>query len=105
MEIGYIYMYVYIRTYIWYVSSHFSSAVPGLRNVGGVKCQPFLKLSNHWKRALKMIFKGSGCFQFPEAVVTSTTKESLRSTERGSLTSSRCFKGVESAMYNCNKLL
>ena len=42
------------------------------------------KHSNHWKRALKMIFKGSGCFQFPE-VVTSTAKESLRSTERGSL--------------------
>ena len=34
--------------------------------MGGVKCQPFLKHSNHWKRALKMIFKGSGCFQFPE---------------------------------------
>ena len=43
------------------------------------------KNSNHWKRALKIIFKGSGCFQFPEAVVTSTAKESLRSTERGSL--------------------
>ena len=37
--------------------------------------------SVHRKRALKMIFKGSGCFQFPEAVVTSTAKESLRSTE------------------------
>ena len=48
-------------------------------------CQPFLKHSNHWKRALKMIFKGSGCFQFPEVVVTSTVKESLHSTERGSL--------------------
>ena len=48
-------------------------------------CQPFLKHSNHWKRALKMIFKRSGCFQFPEAVVTSTAKESLRSTECGSL--------------------
>ena len=36
-------------------------------------------------RALKMIFKGSGCFQFPEAVITSTAKESLRSTERGSI--------------------
>ena len=59
--------------------------VLGLRNVGGVKCQPFLKHSNHWKWALKMIFKESGCFQFPEAVVTSTAKESLRSTERGSL--------------------
>ena len=45
----------------------------------------FLKHSNHWKRALKMIFKGSGCFQFPEVVVTSTAKESLRCTERGSL--------------------
>ena len=53
--------------------------------MGGVKCQPFLKHSNHWKRALKMIFKGSECFQFPEAVVTSTAKESLCSTERGSL--------------------
>ena len=53
--------------------------------MGGVKCQPFLKHSNHWKRALKMIFKGSGCFQFPEVVVTSTAKESLRSTECGSL--------------------
>ena len=42
-------------------------------------------LANYWKRALKMIFKGSGCFQFPEVVVTSTAKESLRSTERGSL--------------------
>ena len=53
--------------------------------MGGVKCQPFLKHSNHWKRALKMIFKGSGCFQFPEVVVTSTAKESLRCTERSSL--------------------
>ena len=43
------------------------------------------KHSNHWKRALKMIFKGSGCFQFPEVVVTSTAKESLRSTEHGLL--------------------
>ena len=33
----------------------------------------------------KMIFKGSSCFQFPEAIVTSTAKESLRSTESGSL--------------------
>ena len=63
----------------------FSGAVLGLRNVGGVKYQPFLKHSNHWKRALKMIFKRSGCFEFPEAVVTSTLKESLRSTERGSI--------------------
>ena len=61
--------------YIWYVRPHFSSAVPGLCNVGGVNCQPFLKHSNHLKLALKMIFKGSGCFQFPEVVVTSTTKK------------------------------
>ena len=53
--------------------------------MGGVKCQLFLKHGNHWKRALKMILKESGCFQFLEAVVTSTAKESLRSTERGSL--------------------
>ena len=32
-----------------------------------------------------MIFKGSGYFQFPEAVVTSIVKEGLRSTKRGSL--------------------
>ena len=56
-----------------------------LRNVGGVKCMPFLKHSNHWKRALKMIFQGSGCFQFPEAIVTSTAKESVRSAKCGSL--------------------
>ena len=42
-------------------------------------------ISKAWKRALKMIFKGSGCFRFPEVVVTSTAKESLCSTERGSL--------------------
>ena len=70
---------IYIR------EKHFSSAILGLCNVGGVKCLPFLKHSNHWKRPLKMIFKGCGCFQFPEAVVTSTAKESLRSAERGSL--------------------
>ena len=53
--------------------------------MGGVKCQPFLQHSNHWKRPIKMILKGSGCFNFPEAFVTSTAKESLRSTECGSL--------------------
>ena len=31
------------------------------------------------------IFKGCGCFQFPEAAITSVAKESVRSTERGSL--------------------
>ena len=69
-----IYIYIYMVR-----ETHFSSAVLGLRNVGGVKCQPFLNHSNHWT-GTKMIFKGSGCFQFPEVVVTSTAKESLRST-------------------------
>ena len=73
------YIYIYIR------ETHFSSAVLRLRDVGGVKCQLFLKHSNHWKWALKIIFKGSGCFQFPEAVITSTAKESLRSTKHDSL--------------------
>ena len=41
--------------------------------------------SNHWQWALKMIFKGSGCLQFPGAVVTSTATESLSSIERGSI--------------------
>ena len=41
--------------------------------------------SNHWKWALKIIFKGKGCFQIPEAVITSTVKESLRSTDHDSL--------------------
>ena len=75
-----IYIYIYI-----YRETHFSSAVLELRNMGGVKYQPFLKHSNHWKRALKMIFKESGCFQFPEAVVTSRAKESIHSIERGSI--------------------
>ena len=30
-----------------------------LHNMDGVKCLPFLKHSNLWKRALKIIFKGS----------------------------------------------
>ena len=53
--------------------------------MGGVKYRPFLKHSNHWKWALKIIFKVSGGFQLPEAVVTSTAKDCLRSTERGSI--------------------
>ena len=77
--------------------------------MGGVKCQLFLKNSNHWKRALKMIFKGSGCFQFPEALVTSTAKESLRSTNVVHYKFSLFYRSrkcrVECAVYNCNKLL
>ena len=37
------------------------------------------------KRALKVIFKGTGSFQFLEALVTSIAKQRLRSTQRGSL--------------------
>ena len=54
-----------------------------LRIMVGVKCRPFLK--QLIEMGTKMIFKGSGYFQFPEAVITSTAKESLCSTERGSL--------------------
>ena len=50
----------------------------------GLSIDHFCK-SNRWKQALKMIFKGAWCFQLLEAVVTSTAKESLRSTEFGSL--------------------
>ena len=82
-----------IHIHIYICETHFSSAVLGLRIVGGVKCKPFQKHSIHWKWALKMIFKESGCFQYPEAVVTSTANESLRWFN----TSSRCFVGVESA--------
>ena len=85
--------------------THFSNAVLGWRNVGGVKSQPFLKHSNLRKWPLKNIFKGSGCFQFPEVVVPSTAKESLCYTESGSYKFSlfrRRKYGVESAVYYCN---
>ena len=62
--------------------THFSSAVLRLRIVGEINCKPFLK---DWKRALKIIINGSECFQFPEAVITSTAKESIRSTKHGSI--------------------
>ena len=48
-------------------------------------------------------FQGTGHFQFPEAVVTSTVKESLRSTKHSSLQVLTVI-GVETAVYNCNKL-
>ena len=51
-----------------------------LCNVGGVKCQPFLKHSSHWKWALE-----AAASSFLKLFVTSTVKESLCSTERGSL--------------------
>ena len=51
-----------------------------------------------------MIFKGSGSFQFPEAVVTYTVKESLRSTKRGSLQVLTVFIGVVTAVNTYKKL-
>ena len=39
----YIYIYIYMVR-----ARYFSSAGLVLRNVGGVKCQPFLKRSNYW---------------------------------------------------------
>ena len=53
---------------IEYMRPHFSTSGTLLCDVGGVKCQSFLKQQPP-EMALKMIFKGSGCFQFPEAVV------------------------------------
>ena len=85
-----IYIYIQIR------EIHFSSEVLGLRNVGGVKYQPFLKHGNHWKRALKMIFKESGCFQFPEAVVTSRRKKAY-ALPNAVLYMFSCYITVESA--------
>ena len=37
-KMRYVYTHIYIR------ETHFSGAVLGLRNVGGVKCQPFLNI-------------------------------------------------------------
>ena len=49
-----------------------------------------------------MIFKGTGCFQFPEAVYfCGERKPTLYRTRL--TTSSRCFLGVETAVYNCTK--
>ena len=55
-----------------------------MRKVGGVNCQPFLKRSNNWKRAQKF-FSREECAQFTKAAVTSTAKETIRSTERSSI--------------------
>ena len=53
----------YIRT--WYRALHFSSTGSIMYKVGGVKCQPFLKLSNHLKRALKMFLLKGKCAPWP----------------------------------------
>ena len=56
----------------------------GICNVGGLSVGHFYN-GNSLKRELKMIFKGSWCVLFPGAVVTLTVKESVRSTDPGSL--------------------
>ena len=64
--------------------------------------QPFLKHSNHWKRALKIIFKGSVTSSFLKlSLLLQRKKPTLNRT--WVTTSSRCFIGVESAVYNGNK--
>ena len=52
-------------TYVYIVCGETSLIMAqALRHMGGVKCQPFLKHSNHLKQALKVIFKGSRCFSY-----------------------------------------
>ena len=68
------------------------------------------KHSNHWERALIIIFTGSGCFQFPETVVyfygerKPTLYRALFTYKFSLFYRSRKCR-VESAKYNCNKLL
>ena len=64
-----------------YVRPNYCSAGMALCNVGRVKCRPFLK-QQPLEMGTKKIFKGSRCFQFPEAVVTSTAKESVHLSTR-----------------------
>ena len=51
-----------------------------------------------------MIFKGSGCFQFPEAGAT-TGKKAYTLTRMQFTASSRCFIKIETATYKCNNLV
>ena len=78
MEIGdiciYINIYTYIYTYIYMVRArHFSSAGLVVCNVGGVKCQLFLKHSNYWKRTLKIFLNGTVRFGYCLALNLPTT--------------------------------
>ena len=54
-------------------------------------------------------FQEKRCFQFAEVVIISTTKESLHSTERGSLQVPAVYRSrkcrLESTVYNSNKVL
>ena len=101
MEMGDRYICIYIYAYI-YSTRDLTLMARAYVMWAELSVNHFYK-GNHWKRALKMIFKESGCFKFAEAVVTSTLKESLRSTERFT-TSSRCFIGVVTVVNNCSKL-
>ena len=74
-----------------------------LPKVGRVKCQPFLKCSNHWNWALEIIFKGSVCFSYCEESSVMNWHFLL---ERKSLCSTpdllqfSLFIKVETAAYN-----
>ena len=92
-----------IYIYIWYVR-HTLVGGPGLRNVGGVKCQPFLRHSKHWKQALKMIFRESGYSSFLKLSLLLQRKKAY-TLSNVVYRKSRCSIGVESAVFNCNKLL
>ena len=68
------------KIYVYIVCGETSFSDVGIRNMGEVECQPFLKHSNHWKQALNsreacasVLFR----IQFPEVGATSTAKESL----------------------------
>ena len=56
-----------------------------LHNIGEVKCQPFLKHSNHWKWSLKRIFKGNRSTIYQTQFTTSYC----------------CFIGVQTSVNNC----
>ena len=51
-----------------------------------------------------MIFKVGGCFQFPEAVVTSAANKAYALLNAVHYKFSLLFIEVETAVYNCNKV-
>ena len=68
------FIYLFIYLFIYMLRRTTFSARASNRKEGELSFSHFYN-SNHWKRTLKMIFKGSGCFQFPEAVFASTAKK------------------------------
>ena len=64
--------------------------------VGGVKCQPFLKESNHWKVALKIFFMGTSASSFLKLSLLKRRKKAY-DIRNALTTSSRCFIKVVTA--------